>query len=991
MKNSCIRLLFFVFAGCFCLLSCEKKGPDGPEQGEVNPPNVFPAVVNIDYDKATVALCDPAAGKYAIQFKDKVSTIKEGSVVIVEDGDEYRIVLVTQATTKGNRVDFSGKLGDLRYVFRNTKFTLRIGDEGESGGSGDVYYPTKTGDQTASKSKTITLWDEPLSKDYTLWELKKEDYPEWMIQIPTTIEEHADLSAHVEFDPMLVADLEFEFGAERQDFLDGIAFAMAGAYDVRATISGDFHSSLDFNFNYKMDDVWDGIVHGGERPRYYFDKTELLKHDLFSKDFFFTVGGIPFVIHAGCDLFAEMMSTMHGEANLTFGVESDMHFMASVKVSPYRDQIVDHNQEFDFDWDGHEPVFSGKEDVELKWYLYPHFYFWIDYGVGPCLDIKPYASVDFGHGGRKNLAELESFDDFYTWTTNGFVGLDWSVGLSTPLENYFYEVDAVTKDLGNIAEWEFLKSPSGLIMESEPDQIKAGESTTLNFVVLGDFYGKPATTWFPTFIKLDFPETGAVDYLIPLFGKASYTWTPQFEDDVLVARVFDLDGNVMGQRQFRAGPGDYLKVTTGEATDITSSSATITSIIESNMAITNAGIVYSSSVDVPAMGEPGCLIQYAQTSGDSFTVQLANLQAGTQYHYRAFATTQDGESGERIVYGTKNSLTTTSEGKPSISITPGEYDFKEVPIGSSAEHDFIVTNSGSADLVFTAELPEGPFTVRPNGEMTLAPGGEKVLTVTFAPAEAGSVRAVLTLRTNVPGDPLLIPVSGLGTTAASADPGPYSVPAVPEAVDLGLSVKWASFNLGATKPEEYGDYFAWGEVEPFYISQNPLVWREGKSAGYSMDSTRWGWYSADENVFKVTKYCWADDFCWAGTGDPDNKGVLDPEDDAASVQLGGKWRTPTQAEYEELRKECKWKWTNVNGVNGRMVTGPNGNSIFLPAAGAWVYTNLDQAGSLANYWTASLFPDASDAALFVQFSSGAISLGSGYSRFMGFSVRPVTE
>ena len=579
-----LRQLFVLSLGVL-MIACGRNNPDIPTPVETNtnPSYVFPAVVSPDYNKANVAVCDTAKGQYAIQFKDEVPVIKAGSVVIVQDGEAHRIVLVTKATTEGKRVDFSGKLGDLRYVFKNTKFTLRIGEADGSSEGGSVYYPTKSYDDASTRAeKSITLWDEPYEKDFTLWELQPEDYPEWMIQIPTSTEEHADLSAHVLFDPMLVADLVFEFGAETQDFLDDIAFSLAGAYDVTATITGDFHSSLDFTFNYKMDDVWDGIVHGGVKPRYFFDKTELLKHDLFHKDFVFFVGIVPVDIHAGCDLFTEMMMSMHGEAKLTFGVESDMHVMASAKVSPYRDQVLDYDKDFDFDWDGHEPVFSGQESVDLKWYLYPHFYFWVDYGAGPCLDIKPYARVDFGHGGQKNFTEWQSYDDFYTWTTKGYVGLDWAVGLSTPLENYFYEADAVTKDLGNIKEWEFLKSPSGLILDSQSGEIKAGKPTTFDFRVLGDFYGKPATTWFPTFIKLDFPKNGTIETLFPILGKASYTWTPQYEDDEMVARVFDLDGTVLGQLNFRAGAGDAIKVITGDASNITAESVTIVSIVESS-------------------------------------------------------------------------------------------------------------------------------------------------------------------------------------------------------------------------------------------------------------------------------------------------------------------------------------------------------------------------------------------------------------------------
>jgi hypothetical protein len=124
----------------------------------------------------------------------------------------------------------------------------------------------------------------------------------------------------------------------------------------------------------------------------------------------------------------------------------------------------------------------------------------------------------------------------------------------------------------------------------------------------------------------------------------------------------------------------------------------------------------------------------------------------------------------------------------------------------------------------------------------------------------------------------------------------------PEYVDLGLSVKWATFNVGASKPEDYGDYFAWGETEP--------------KEEYTWATYKWG------TSGKLTKY-----------NTTDGKTILDPEDDAAYVNWGDKWRMPTDAERDELVENCTWTWTTQNSINGYKVTGPNGNSIFLPAGG----------------------------------------------------------
>ena len=155
-------------------------------------------------------------------------------------------------------------------------------------------------------------------------------------------------------------------------------------------------------------------------------------------------------------------------------------------------------------------------------------------------------------------------------------------------------------------------------------------------------------------------------------------------------------------------------------------------------------------------------------------------------------------------------------------------------------------------------------------------------------------------------------------------------------VDLGLSVRWASMNVGAGEPEEYGDYYAWGEVEPYYVPGtglfDPPVWKYGKTEGYDYPSYKWT--KQIDDILYYLKYCPVE-FAgrWGGVGEPDGKTVLDPEDDVAHIVLGGAWRMPTREECQELTTQCTWEKARRGTVHGLLVTGPNGNSIFLPAAG----------------------------------------------------------
>ncbi len=192
----------------------------------------------------------------------------------------------------------------------------------------------------------------------------------------------------------------------------------------------------------------------------------------------------------------------------------------------------------------------------------------------------------------------------------------------------------------------------------------------------------------------------------------------------------------------------------------------------------------------------------------------------------------------------------------------------------------------------------------------------------------------------------------------------------PHMIDLGLpsGTKWACCNVGASSPEEYGGYYAWGETE----EKSYYDWSTYKYCK--------GFYDT------MTKYC-TSSYC----GTVDNKAVLTPEDDVAHVKWGGSWRMPTTKEIAELLNDCSWTWTAQNGVNGYLVISKsNGSSIFLPAAGGRWYENVRYSGSHGDYWSASLYEYNSNAAYELFFYSVDRDQSS-YDRSYGFSVRPVTK
>ena len=172
-------------------------------------------------------------------------------------------------------------------------------------------------------------------------------------------------------------------------------------------------------------------------------------------------------------------------------------------------------------------------------------------------------------------------------------------------------------------------------------------------------------------------------------------------------------------------------------------------------------------------------------------------------------------------------------------------------------------------------------------------------------------------------------------------------------VDLGLpsGLKWATCNVGANSPTNYGNYYAWGEIEPKdnYTQENCLTW--GQEIG-------------------------------------DISG--NPQYDAARANWGGTWRMPTKIEFEELIDNCTWRWMGKLGYKGYRVTGPNGNSIFLPAAGNRDGTSLNYAGSYGCYWSSPPYESTTQRAYYLDFNSYH-HVTHWDNRYYGHSVRPVSD
>ena len=394
-------------------------------------------------------------------------------------------------------------------------------------------------------------------------------------------------------------------------------------------------------------------------------------------------------------------------------------------------------------------------------------------------------------------------------------------------------------------------------------------------------------------------------------------------------------------------------VTTSTVTQITQTTAVAGGNVtaDGNASVTERGVCIST-VSNPTTSNTKVT---AGSGTGAFTCNLTGLQANTTYYVRAYATNSKGTAyGEQVSFTTNKTVVL-----PSVTTsTVTQFTQTTAVAGGNVTADgnasvtergvciATVSNPTTSNTTITAGSGTGSFTCSLTG---------------LQPNTTYYVRAyAVNSKGTAYGTQVSFTTKEQSSTPSNGTENGYAY------VDFGLSVKWATMNVGASKAEEYGSYFAWGET----TTKDTYNWSTYK------------WCSGSYNT--LTKYNTS-----RSHGTVDNKTQLDLSDDAARVNWGGSWRMPTDAEWTELLEQCTWTWTTQNGVYGRKVTSKtNGNSIFLPAAGCRYDTSLSNAGICGYYWSSSLDTDGPISAWGVYFYSSNVSRNY-LSRYDGRSVRPV--
>ena len=384
--------------------------------------------------------------------------------------------------------------------------------------------------------------------------------------------------------------------------------------------------------------------------------------------------------------------------------------------------------------------------------------------------------------------------------------------------------------------------------------------------------------------------------------------------------------------------------TATEVTDITVSSAKCGGEVtfNGNVTVTARGVCWSTT-QTPTIEDN----KTNNGSGvGSYTSNMTNLEHNTTYYVRAYATNEVGTAyGEEVTFTTLEKLlpiATTAE------VT--DINFFSATCGGEVTFNGNVAVTARGICWSTSQNP----TIEDN--KTTEGYGVGSFTSQIPDLVLATQYYVRAYATNEVGTAYGEEVSF--TTLAAYSPATGSSNGYGY-VDLGLSVKWATYNVGANAPEEYGDYFAWGETTTKDNYSNCPTYRLSKSELQSQ-------------------------------GYIDGEGNLTPQYDAATANWGGTWRMPTYAELNELNTQCTWEWINTNDFKGYKVTGPNGNSIFLPAAGYRRASSLNHAGGDGNYWSSTPDDDYDSSAYYLYFNFDRHYMDNRF-RIYGHSVRPVLE
>lgn len=537
LGKSLVAIMLIVVALFF--VGCEKEPTHSTDPSHIPEETINPNYVPIDWNNAKLMSSDDSNGNYQIQFDGEMPDIHPGSILAIDQDTVVYYIFVETVRVNGSVVNITSSPAYLTDIFANIDFTLSTTDEGKSTAKGAVFYPVSAyqddedgvlqplflnGQHKGDTRFTHGLWSFEYNNDgHALF--SGDNYSIYMEKI--VLDLSIDMEMYMNFGGRILSETESDVIDRYTSRVLKMNAKIMGKFNSEQMIHCDVEGSCSYNSGY---DLW--------------------KHNILRPlNIKFVVEGVPIILTLRSDLFREVELTAGGEISAGIGIadhaEGHMGFEWNQEggISP----VSSFANTFEFT----PPTMVGKGQVRAKVWAFPRISVMLYDIIGPSFDFKPYIYTALKGGFQQQM--LGQSSDYCAWLLDCNTGLDVCCGLS--LRFFGYEVDDFFTPDRNIIDRLLYHSPRRVLHQlGRPTQ---GQTQGVSFTVYDQNHllNSEVVTPLPQIVKFEANGQLSSEYGIARSGTTTVNWTPT-EDDILYAKLYDIDGNVLAWDSVHAGEGE---------------------------------------------------------------------------------------------------------------------------------------------------------------------------------------------------------------------------------------------------------------------------------------------------------------------------------------------------------------------------------------------------------------------------------------------------
>lgn len=591
--------------------------------------SINPAYVPIDWNSVSLKDCDRENNIFHLQCNGEIPDVKTSSVIIINEDDIMHVVLVTKVEKNGNEITIKGYPGGLENLFFDTEFVVEIQDPNNS-------------KKSMRASKKVDDNNFKIEKDFKWDSSGKIDF----IKEGST----KDKASYIDYNANLYMafKLKFRFGDAVETIMDGVKFLSVKYFDVDACITGSTKWNCDYVGEVNSKDINIDLAPDED------DKYELLPIKIPERWVTIPIASIPIPIAIGGDFYKQVtlnVKNTHGKVTAGFDATGELTLEFGYNGITEEGKKL-YKKDLNYTFNRHNPTVEGYIETESKFYIFPRIHAWILGKTGPSIDIKPYFRTNLSGGYNTDIIEAQK-NDYLAWSLEYAAGIDWALGWSTSAWGTY---EGSNKELfnGTFTDNDMIlySSPNDIkFLSSSSDAIKKNNPIDVIFEVCDTSFLGKMPTLIPQVVKFEC-NTGTVEgdygcYSLANDGKVIAKWTPGSSSDVLYARMYGKDGNIIAEDSY----GDSVPVAiTGDSINITPNSA------EVNCSFLRVPEGSVCGVDYWTQGNDANVdIKTLTFIGDSITQKfvLEDLSQNTEYLYCAFI-----KKGDKYYYGEEKKFRT---------------------------------------------------------------------------------------------------------------------------------------------------------------------------------------------------------------------------------------------------------------------------------------------------------------------------------------------